>query len=63
MDGALFLHTFIDICVCAFVCTYVSCYASDTLTYSVDILIFFLMVSVKCLWENKIEKEGHPLLQ
>ena len=20
-------------------------------------------VSVKCLWENKIEKEGHPLLQ
>ena len=44
MDGALFLHTFIDICVCAFVCAYVcayvSDYASNTLTYSVDILIF-----------------------
>ena len=21
------------------------------------------IVSVKCLWENKIAKEGHPLLQ
>ena len=21
------------------------------------------VVSVKCLWENKIAKEGHPLLQ
>ena len=52
MDGALFLHTFIDICVCAFVCTYVSCYASDTLTYSVDIFIFVSYVSVKCLWEK-----------
>ena len=23
----------------------------------------YMLVSVKCLWENKIAKEGHPLLQ
>ena len=38
-------------------------YGGAICTIIIETLRRFIAVSVKCLWENKIEKEGHPLLQ